>query len=246
MLIIGFFVIMPILWGLFFWNQRLQQSVLNRAVSWIAIFILFVLNIKVQTSSELRKELKTNALIVSNHLSYIDILALSSQAPMCFVTSVEMKETAFLGWIVRLAGCLFVNRKNKRNLSSEVQEITDALISGHHVVIFPEAKSTNGSHLLKFRSPLFNAALDAKIDIKNIAINYEQIDGQPVSAANRDIVCWYDDMSFTKHIFKLCDSRSISVTISEGVRFSASSSSSSKELAKKSFEEISKIYKPLI
>lgn len=203
-----------------------------------------ILGFKIKTSAHLKKDLKKPALLVLNHLSYLDVLVLASQAPMCFVTSVEMKESLGLGWIVRLAGCLFVERRDKRSLHKEVLEITEALKHGFHVVVFPEATSTNGEELLRFRSPLFTAAVDAGVDVKTMALNYDHIDRSPITKRNRDIVCWYGDMTFAPHVLRLCKCREIHVAISEGARLKAPHKLTSKELALQSFNEVSKIFKP--
>ncbi len=205
---------------------------------------MYLLSFQIKTSAHLKKDLKKNALLVANHLSYTDIMVLASQTPTCFVTSVEMKQTVGLGWIVQLAGCLFVERRDKKNIHNEVKEITMALQSGFNVVIFPEATSTNGEELLRFRSPLFQAAIDAGVDVKTLAINYQKVDGHRISIANRDLVAWYGDMTFMAHILPLCACRTIHVTISEGARIKAPHQMTAKELSVQSFEEVAKVFKP--
>src|SRR5688572_7281518 len=59
-------------------------------------------------------------ILVGNHLSYLDILALLSVEPMCFVTSVETRDSGILGWISRMGGALFVERRKKARLHKEI------------------------------------------------------------------------------------------------------------------------------
>lgn len=154
-----------------------------------------------------------HGLIVCNHLSYIDVLILASLRPACFVTSVEIKETPVLGQISSLAGCLFVERRNKTNLSQEIKELTQALKMSIPVVIFPEATSTNGESVLRFRRPLFQSAIDAHVPVVPLTLNYQTVDGERVSQANRDLLCWYGDMSFVPHLWNFLKIKQTLVTI---------------------------------
>jgi len=155
-------------------------------------------------------------LIVSNHMSYLDVLVLSSQRPSCYVTSQEIKETPGLGIICQAGGCLFVNRKNRRNLGGEVKELSEAMRDGMLVTIFPEATSSNGHEVVTFRRPLFNAAIDAQVPVLPITINYQSIDGEKVGAHNRDTVCWYGDMAFFPHIMNVFVHRKFKAQIHVG------------------------------
>lgn len=154
-----------------------------------------------------------NYLIVSNHLSYLDVLIISSIIPSCFVTSKEIKDSFFLGQIVTLAGCLFVDRRDKRNLKNEIGELRDALRHNLSVTIFPEATSTNGNEVIRFRRPLFESSIATGKPILPLTINYKKISSRPVNASNRDIVCWYGDMDFLPHFLKVLEQDSIDVEL---------------------------------
>lgn len=143
----------------------------------------------------------SNGLIVCNHMSYIDVLVLYSQMPACFVTSQEIRETPFLGQLCLLAGCLFVERRDKSNLSREVKELSQAMESGLSVTIFPEATSTDGSEVIRFRRPLFQSAIDANKPVLAMTLNYKSVSGAAVTKENRDLLCWYGDMSFLPHLW---------------------------------------------
>jgi len=163
---------------------------------------LFIFNIKIIADGSFDFE-KGNALIVANHLSYIDIFAISTVYPSSFVTSHEMRKTPFLGQLCQFGGCLFVDRKNRRNLSAEVDELTHALRQNIPVTIFPEATSYNGEKLHPFRKPLFQAAINANVKILPLCLNYHSLDGEPITLKNRDSVFWYGDYPFFYHALKL-------------------------------------------
>lgn len=151
--------------------------------------------------------------VVSNHLSYLDILVLCSQFPSTFVTSVEIREIPVLGLITKLGGCLYVERRNKTNLSNEIKELTMALQKNIPVAVFPEATSTNAESVLRFKRPLFQASLDSQVPVSPICINYLKIDGKLFDVSNRDSVCWYGDMGFLPHLWELMGKRSVLVEL---------------------------------
>jgi len=152
-------------------------------------------------------------LMVGNHMSYLDVLILCSLYSSSYVTSQEIRETFFLGMLCDWAGCLFVERRNRSNLSREVLDITEALKAGQKVTIFPEATSTNGEEVLRFRAPLYQSAMDANLSVQAFCLNYLKINGVPFHKGNRDFVCWYGDMSFLPHLWALCLCRSIEVSV---------------------------------
>jgi 1-acyl-sn-glycerol-3-phosphate acyltransferase len=154
-----------------------------------------------------------NGLYVGNHLSYLDVLVIHSQFPACFVTSTEIKEMPVLGQTCQLAGCLFVERRNKINLRNEVKDIAEGLQQGLNVAIFPEATSTNGEQILRFRRPLYMAAIMAERPVLPFCINYRLVGGEPINTRTRDKVMWYGDMDFVSHLWSLSGSGGVRVDL---------------------------------
>ncbi len=177
-----------------------------------------------------------NHLIVSNHLTYLDVLIISSIFPACFVTSVEMKQTPFLGQLCLLGGCLFVERRSKRGLGEEVAELTKALGQGLNVVIFPEATSTNGENIIKFKRPLFQAAINSNKAVLPICLNYRFLGDNKVSLKNRDHIFWYDSTPFFIHALKLFSYSSIEAEISVLNEIYPKDFTDKIDLAEKSYE----------
>ncbi|MDP2172324.1 MAG: lysophospholipid acyltransferase family protein [Candidatus Cloacimonadaceae bacterium] len=159
-------------------------------------------------------------LAIANHVSYTDILVLSSLESFVFITSVEMSRNPFLGDITRSGGCLFTDRKKPVSLPAEIENFATAVKQGFKVVLFPEGTSTNGETIHAFRKSLFQVALSAKTAIMPICVSYTHIDGKPISPENRDIVCWYGEMSFAPHFWKLMAHRiEVEVTILPPIEF---------------------------
>lgn len=144
-----------------------------------------------------------NFLLVSNHMSYIDILVLSSIQPCVFVTSVDMGEQPFLGPMAEMGGSIFVERRHRRQISHDVNVMAETLRAGHNVVIYPEGTSSNGERVLPFKKSLLMSAVEAGVDIMPLTIKYIEVNGEPFSLENRDRLCWYGDMDFLSHFLGL-------------------------------------------
>lgn len=167
----------------------------------------------IMVQSDGRYDYSEGMLIVGNHLSYTDVIALNSLTSSCFITSVEMKNMTFLGQIAQMAGCVFVERRSKKGIHKEVEEIVSVLKKGHNVVLYAEATSTNGEEVLRFRRPMFQGAIDAEKDILPVTINYRRVNGRPVDRSNRDLVCWYGDMTFLDHFWAFLQLERIDVEL---------------------------------
>ncbi len=203
---VSVFFINGIVLKLIFRNPLRLRHHLSRNTSRISRKLLCAFNIKLTVHHrENLSALKTgNHLIVSNHLSYTDIVLLSSLHPFVFITSTDMAQTPFLGEITRIGGSLFTDRKKHTNLPQEINNFADALREGFDVVLFPEGTSTNGAKVSNFRTSLFQISILAKKPILPICIRYTTIEGQPISSQQqRDKICWYDEMLFHIHIWEL-------------------------------------------
>jgi 1-acyl-sn-glycerol-3-phosphate acyltransferase len=202
-LIISSFIV---LWCFFDFERA--RPYLIKVISVTCKIGLKLFNIKVRKTFA-PIDMKDNYLIVSNHLSYLDILIISSYLPTCFVTSKEMKETPFLGQLCLLGGCLFVERRSRTGLTEEIKELSNALDDGLSVVIFPEATSTNGEAVIRFKRPLFQSAINSCAKVLPVCLNYRTLDGEKLTLKNRDKVFWYGDMGFLGHALTLFSHKGI-------------------------------------
>ncbi|MBX9702787.1 MAG: 1-acyl-sn-glycerol-3-phosphate acyltransferase [Silvanigrellaceae bacterium] len=195
-------------------NINKARKYLVKAVSFGCILCLKVFGIKVNLSKVPTSLKKRSYLIACNHLSYTDIFIINKYFSGCFITSLEIKKTPYLGWICTLSGCLFVNRKNRSNIANEIHEISAVLERGLNIVFFPEATSTDGSSVINFKKSLFQAAVIAKAPVLPLCINYKTVDGNKVDKINRDSVFWYGDQSFFPHMVRFFSCKKIEVELS--------------------------------
>ena len=191
--------------------KRLRWS--NSLLSYYARAAVWTLGIRVNVIGLENLPASGGVLYAGNHLSYTDVIAISSSVPACFVTSNEIRRAPVLGQICLMAGCLFVERKNKMGIRNEVSQLRRGLEVGLDVVIFPEATSTNGEQVLRFRKPLFLSAIDAGRPVVPFCLNYRTVGGESISLSNRDKVCWYGDMDFLPHLWTLASSGGVQLDL---------------------------------
>jgi 1-acyl-sn-glycerol-3-phosphate acyltransferase len=241
----GYFLVSFLIYVFCGFNFERARPYLTKVISFSSHIGLKIFSIKIEKNI-ISKKLKGNYLIVSNHLSYIDIMIIGSIFPSCFITSKEMKNTLFLGQICLLGGCLFVDRKDRANLHNEVKELTHALNRGLNVAIFPEATSTDGTSVIRFRRPLFQAAIDAKAFVLPLCLNYKSISGEELTLKNRDLTFWYGEMAFLSHVLKLFAQKNIIVELTALPGINSLHFDDKVELSEKCYELVNSQYKNIV
>jgi 1-acyl-sn-glycerol-3-phosphate acyltransferase len=151
-----------------------------------------------------------SGLLVANHLSYIDIIVLSSITPCVFVAKRDVAGWPLFGWLACAAGTIFVDRKRKLAASAAVEQVRDAINDGALVVIFPEGTSSDGVDVLPFKSALLEPALQVGCQIAVAAIDYALPHGGSVA----DEVCYWRDMTLVPHLLNLFAKPAIEVRLS--------------------------------
>lgn len=236
----------PFLFLINIWPYKTKR-ILNHIVGFFSKLVLAITGVKAEIDGIEHFSPKKNYFIICNHLSYLDILVMSTFFPSCYVTSVEMKETPVLGQIVTLAGCVFVERRNKKNIKNELKDIQSALKSGLNVVVFPEATSTDGATVFPFKRSMFQAAIDAEVDLLPLTLEYRSLNDKPLDIKSRDFLFWYDDTSFASHCLGLCKQKNAKVVLHVNeVLTKESLPTCAGELRDKSFEIIHEKYHSLV
>ncbi len=203
----------------------------------------FGLKVRIINQKNLAALSRENHLVISNHVSYTDILALSSVHPLIFITSTEMAANPVLGDITRFGGSLFTNRKKFTSLPQEIRNFSDALTQGFDLMLFPEGTSTDGETIREFRKSLFQTSITAQKPILPICVKYTMLDGKPIETQEqRDIVCWYGDMTFVPHFWELISHQiEAEVTILDSIPFDASINR--QQLCELVYQQILNIYR---
>lgn len=141
--------------------------------SWYARILMRLFNVKVIVKNQ--PPAQQAHLHVQNHMGFLDVLILCSVTPNCFVTSQEMREFPVLGLICEMGGCLFVERRDRSKIFTELEVLAQAMRDGFRVTLYPEATSTNGEQVLPFKKTLISAAAVAKVPLQPVVFNWVSI-----------------------------------------------------------------------
>lgn len=140
-----------------------------------------------------------HGLLVTNHLSYIDVLAVLQVFPTVFVAKSQIAKWPFIGFICGAAGTLFLDRERKRDLMQVASAFSPAVESGTVVTFFPEGTTSDGSTTLPFRASLFEPAAKYGWEVHAAHIHYAAVSGDASTE-----VCYWGDMKFLHHLFNIC------------------------------------------
>lgn len=173
----------------------------------------------------IRGSVPHSGLLVCNHLSYVDIIVLSSIQPCVFVAKRDVAAWPLFGWLARAAGTIFVERHRRIAARVGVDRVREAIAGGSLVVLFPEGTSSDGATVLPFKPALLEPALQLGCAFTSGAIDYSLAQGSVA-----DEVCYWRDMTLVPHLLNLFTKRSIGSTVSFE-RFEPRHGSDRKEVA---------------
>ena len=181
-----------------YWLDRLRGPMtLERRALWLqgaARAILRVLDIR----SQVEGQPPVCGLVISNHLSYLDIIIISATMPCFFVAKMEIDGWPFFGKAARSGGTIFLDRSSLASAMTVAEQMTERLKLPVPVLLFPEGTSTDGAQVLRFHSRLIDPATSTGAPITAAAIRYV-IEG---NVEEREL-CWYGDEEFITHLWKV-------------------------------------------
>ena len=138
--------------------------------------------------------------LVTNHLSYLDILLLHSTVRGVFVAKLEMRTWPLLGLMAHLTGTIWLNREVRRDAVRALDRIGAAVSRGDGVILFPEGTTSSGEGLLPMKSALLDWAAREQFPVHCGAITYRTGPGAPPAS---QVLCWWGDMTFGSHLMNL-------------------------------------------
>jgi len=142
-------------------------------------------------------------LIVANHVSWLDIVALGAMERSAFLAKKEVGFSVWTRWIVELQGVVYVDRERKRCIPAVNAEIARRMAAGDAIVLFAEATTSDGVRLLRFRSSHFEAALRAGACVQPVYLDYRAVSGMSAARQDRARVAWYGDTAFLPSLWSV-------------------------------------------
>ncbi len=184
-------------------------------------------------------------LLVSNHISWTDIVAVGSVADVTFVAKREVGEWFFVGMMARLQKTIFVDRTRRSDAGRTAQEMGTHMAGGNAVLLFAEGQSDIGTHVLPFRSALVGAAQHAMVEagaedvlIQPLTIAYTRLQGLPVSRNERSLIAWIKSKSVKQNIREILGGPVKDVTVAFGAPRPLRESDNRKRVTKAAEEDV--------
>ena len=153
---------------------------------------LRIFNVELEVQGE--PQLEGPLLVVSNHISWLDILVLLAVQPVNFISRVENAKWPVLGYLIRGSGTIFVARESKRDTARVVAQIAQYLEAQRGMVaFFPEGRTSAGTGVAHFHGNMLQAAIDSAVPVQALALDYrlatpEQARSSAVSYADINFV----------------------------------------------------------
>jgi lyso-ornithine lipid O-acyltransferase len=140
------------------------------AIGWIG-------GLRIRTTG---KRLRRNVLFASNHVSWLDIMALGGAARSAFVSKAEVRDVPLVGWLADQNHTIYVERSAKREVHAQAHTLHGELRRGHPVTLFPEGTTGPGQGLLPFRASLFQAVAPPPpgVRIQPVLLDYGDVGPQ--------------------------------------------------------------------
>jgi lyso-ornithine lipid O-acyltransferase len=170
-------------------------------------------------------------LVLSNHVSWLDISVIGSLAPLSFVAKSEVAGWPVISWFAKLQRTMFIDRARRTHTAQVNEAVGRRLAEGDVIVLFPEGTSSDGNRVLPFRASLVGAARAAladpalgRIHLQPLAITYIRRNGLPLTRRERPEIAWYGDMDLAPHLagFLRGGAFDARVTFGEPIPFDAS------------------------
>jgi lyso-ornithine lipid O-acyltransferase len=98
--------------------------------------------------------IRRDVVYVSNHISWLDILAIAGQTGSAFVAKSEIETAPVVGWLADLNHTVYVSREDRSGVADQIERLREAIADNWSITIFPEGTTNDGRSLLPFKSSL--------------------------------------------------------------------------------------------
>jgi len=146
------------------------------------------------------------AILVSNHISWLDIIVIGQYLPAYFVAKSDISSWPVIGYLARQGGTIFIRRGNKQHIKTTTEKMVWLLKQNRYIIAFPEGTTTNGDEVLHFHASLFQPALLTRSAVQPVAIQYQ--------GAAQELAPFVGDDAFVPHLIKMLSLDKIEVQLS--------------------------------
>jgi 1-acyl-sn-glycerol-3-phosphate acyltransferase len=220
--------------------QAIAAAIGARAASWIPVLyhrlVCRLLSVRMRETGIFASA--RPLLIVSNHISWLDISVIASTGPLSFVAKREVSAWPVFGMLAKLQRSIFVDRERRLKSAATNGEIAGRLLGGDAIVLFAEGTSGDGKNVLPFRSALIGSAAQAL----SLTPDATRIYLQPLSityvGSSGEIAPWHGDMDLLPHFAEVLRARKIEVVLNWGAPIIYDAKTDRKEMARRLESEV--------
>jgi 1-acyl-sn-glycerol-3-phosphate acyltransferase len=189
-------------------NQRIRWRKL--IVQTWANMVAMVLNMQIHVKG---RPPQPPFYLVSNHLSYLDVIVFFTQIHCIFVAMAELERWPIFGLLAKSANTVFIDRRNKKDIMGVNMLIERAIHESGGIIVFPESAITKGNVVLPFKTALLEYAAEKSFAVSYATLHYRTAPPDPPAYLS---VCWWDDITFGSHAINLLKLSKIEVTVEFG------------------------------
>ena len=144
-------------------------------------------------------------LLVSNHISWLDIIVIGQYLPAYFVAKSDILSWPVIGYLSKQGGTIFIRRGDKKHIKATTEKMVWVLKQNSNIIAFPEGTTTKGDEVLGFHASLFQPALLTRSAIQPVALQYQGIAKQQAP--------FIGDDDFIPHLIKMLSLDKIEVHV---------------------------------
>lgn len=204
----------------------------NRRVQRWSRQLVAICGVKMRFDHSLQMKSASPALIICNHISWLDIFVINTLHPCRFVAKSDIRSWPLIGWLCEHTGTIFIARGKARDVRRIYEGLVKSIHDGERVAFFPEGTTAPQGTVLPFHANLFEAAIEAEVPVQPYAIRYVDADGSLHSSAD-----FIGEMTFVESVIAIMKSGGMTAEL---VRLPpiATEGAHRRELAKRAHEAI--------
>ena len=169
----------------------------RRIQRWSAQLIA-ICGVSLQVNHTAQAEPVSPALIICNHISWLDIFVINSVHACRFVAKSDIRDWPLIGWLCDKSGTIFIARGKQRDVRRIYAGLVQSIHNGERVAFFPEGTTSAQGTVLPFHANLFEAAIEAQVPVQAYAIRYRDAAGNYHPAAD-----FIGEMSFAESVLMI-------------------------------------------
>jgi 1-acyl-sn-glycerol-3-phosphate acyltransferase len=146
--------------------------------------LIIICGVKLTFNNAAQSDAVTPALIISNHISWLDIFVINTVHPCRFVAKSDIRDWPLIGWLCDKSGTIFIARGKQRDVRRIYAGLVASIHNGERVAFFPEGTTAPQGTVLPFHANLFEAAIEARVPVQPYALRYLNEDGSLHEAAD--------------------------------------------------------------